>query len=82
MVLVAAVVASGQTVTSTLSGTIRDEAGAVVSGASIRIKNIATPLIEPSKVEVSRVVGTQEIDTLPNIGRNFVDFVKLSGPPD
>ncbi|HEU4389473.1 MAG TPA: carboxypeptidase-like regulatory domain-containing protein, partial [Blastocatellia bacterium] len=36
------------------------------------------PLIEPTKAEVSRVVGSQEIDSLPIIGRNFVDFVKLS----
>ena len=36
------------------------------------------PLIEHAKVEVSRVISTQEIETLPNIGRNFVDFVKLS----
>jgi hypothetical protein len=36
------------------------------------------PLIDTTKAEISRVVGTQEIETLPNIGRNFVDFVKLS----
>jgi len=36
------------------------------------------PLIETTKAEISRVVDTQEIETLPNIGRNFVDFVKLS----
>ncbi|HKX27885.1 MAG TPA: TonB-dependent receptor [Blastocatellia bacterium] len=35
-------------------------------------------LIEPTKAEVSRVIAVQEIETLPNIGRNFVDFVKLS----
>src|SRR5215471_1978405 len=141
-------VAPGQTATSTLSGVVRDQNGAVVSGANITIKNNATgatrsvktdeegryylvnvepgqyelkaeatgyktaltnpvtlmvggptsldvtlsvgtvsesvmiearePLIEPAKVEVSRVISSQEIDTLPNIGRNFVDFVKLS----
>ena len=36
------------------------------------------PLIEPTKAEVSRVVASQEIESLPIIGRNFVDFVKLS----
>jgi len=36
------------------------------------------PLIETAKAEVSNVVTEQEIQSLPNIGRNFVDFVKLS----
>jgi hypothetical protein len=36
------------------------------------------PLIEPAKAELSRVVSTREIETLPISGRNFVDFVKLS----
>ena len=36
------------------------------------------PLIEPSKAEVSNVVTEQVIQSLPIIGRNFVDFVKLS----
>jgi Carboxypeptidase regulatory-like domain len=36
------------------------------------------PLIESSKVDLSRVVSTQEIESLPISGRNFVDFVKLS----
>ena len=29
-------------------------------------------------MELSRVISTREIESLPNIGRNFVDFVKLS----
>lgn len=36
------------------------------------------PLIEPSKAEVSTVITERAIESLPNIGRNFVDFVKLS----
>src|SRR5206468_3637151 len=36
------------------------------------------PLIEPAKTELSRVVTTAEIESLPISGRNFVDFVKLS----
>jgi hypothetical protein len=36
------------------------------------------PLIEPTKVELSRVIESRQIEALPNIGRNFVDFVKLS----
>ncbi|MEW6734275.1 MAG: TonB-dependent receptor, partial [Acidobacteriota bacterium] len=35
-------------------------------------------LIEPTKVDLNRVVESQDIASLPNIGRNFVDFVKLS----
>jgi outer membrane receptor protein involved in Fe transport len=35
-------------------------------------------LIEPTKAEVSRVVNQQAIESLPIIGRNFVDFAKLS----
>ena len=36
------------------------------------------PLIETSKAEVSSVISERAIQSLPNIGRNFVDFVKLS----
>jgi hypothetical protein len=36
------------------------------------------PLVEITKTDLSRVVGEREIESLPNIGRNFVDFVKLS----
>jgi outer membrane receptor protein involved in Fe transport len=35
-------------------------------------------LVETTKTDLSRVVGEREIESLPNIGRNFVDFVKLS----
>src|SRR5262245_15429988 len=35
-------------------------------------------LIEQTKAEVSRVVNKQAIESLPIIGRNFVDFAKLS----
>ncbi|HEX6737286.1 MAG TPA: TonB-dependent receptor, partial [Vicinamibacteria bacterium] len=38
----------------------------------------AEPLIENTRAELSRVVDAREIESLPNIGRNFVDFVKLS----
>jgi hypothetical protein len=36
------------------------------------------PLVEPTRAEISRVVSEREIASLPIIGRNFVDFVKLS----
>ena len=35
-------------------------------------------LTEPTRTDLSRVIGGNEIEALPNIGRNFVDFVKLS----
>src|SRR5947209_7654237 len=35
-------------------------------------------LIEPEKAELSRVVNQDSIDSLPILGRNFVDFAKLS----
>src|SRR5215472_7656776 len=35
------------------------------------------PLVDTTESGISRVVGTNEIQALPNIGRNFVDFVKL-----
>jgi outer membrane receptor protein involved in Fe transport len=36
------------------------------------------PLIETTRAELSRVVNQRSIESLPIIGRNFVDFVKLS----
>lgn len=36
------------------------------------------PVIEPTKTEVSQVIEEREIQDLPIMGRNFVDFVKLS----
>ena len=36
------------------------------------------PLVETSKAELSNVISQVTIESLPNIGRNFVDFVKLS----
>jgi outer membrane receptor protein involved in Fe transport len=39
---------------------------------------VEAPLLEPTKTELSRIVTTQEIESLPISGRNFVDFVKLS----
>jgi hypothetical protein len=35
------------------------------------------PLVETAQTGTSSVVGSREIESLPNIGRNFVDFVKL-----
>src|SRR5215510_10669454 len=58
--------------------TVRDaqmEVGGISDQVDIDVMN---PLTEPNKVDVSRVVAESEIQGLPNIGRNFVDFVKLS----
>jgi hypothetical protein len=49
--------------------------GAIADEVTVRGE---APLIEPSRVEMSRVVTTAEIESLPIRGRNFVDFVKLS----
>jgi carboxypeptidase family protein/TonB-dependent receptor-like protein len=50
-----------------------------VGGISEQVNiDVVNPLTEPNQVDVSRVVVENEIQELPNIGRNFVDFVKLS----
>jgi Carboxypeptidase regulatory-like domain len=49
--------------------------GAVEEAVTVRTE---PPLVEATKTDLSRVVTTQEIETLPNPGRNFVEFVKLS----
>lgn len=49
-------------------------------GASTEVVNVTDqpPLIDSTKAEVSRVVTSQSIESLPIAGRNFVDFAKLS----
>jgi hypothetical protein len=54
---------------------VKIEVGGISEQVSIEVQN---PLMEPNKVDMSRVVAEAEIQGLPNIGRNFVDFVKLS----
>jgi carboxypeptidase family protein len=49
--------------------------GAVSEVVTVRS---AAPLVEPGRMDLSRVVTTVEIESLPISGRNFVDFVKLS----
>ena len=49
-----------------------------MSGISEQVNiDVMNPLTEPNKTDVSRIVQEAEIQGLPNIGRNFVDFVKL-----
>src|SRR5215471_19833155 len=54
---------------------VQMEIGGISEQVNIDVKN---PMTETDKVDISRVVGEAEIQGLPNIGRNFVDFVKLS----
>src|SRR5262245_61896679 len=54
---------------------VQMEIGGISEQVTIDIKN---PMTETDKVDISRVVEEAEIQGLPNIGRNFVDFVKLS----
>src|SRR5215813_6403622 len=77
--------ASGYKVTLQ-SGLTLTVGGALVADATMSVGPISEqvtidarePLIEPNRTGVSRVIETREIESLPNIGRNFVDFVKLS----
>jgi outer membrane receptor protein involved in Fe transport len=60
--------------------------GAAILDLTLQIGNVSEvvevkqeePLIETTQAEVSRVVNEQAIESLPIIGRNFVDFAKLS----
>jgi outer membrane receptor protein involved in Fe transport len=77
--------ASGYKVTLQ-SGLTLTVGGALVVDATMSVGELSEqvtiegrePLIEPNKAGLSRVIETREIESLPNIGRNFVDFVKLS----
>jgi outer membrane receptor protein involved in Fe transport len=63
------------TVGGTTDADVEMTVGQVAEEVTVRTES---PLIEPGKVELSRVVTTREIESLPIAGRNFVDFVKLS----
>src|SRR5215510_2866753 len=77
--------ASGYKVTIQ-SGLTLTVGGALVADATMSVGPISEqvtiearePLIEPNRAGLNRVIETREIESLPNIGRNFVDFVKLS----
>jgi outer membrane receptor protein involved in Fe transport len=51
------------------------QVGAVTESVTV---TAAPPLIEVSSANLSRVVDEQTIESLPNLGRNFVDFTELS----
>src|SRR5499427_5642102 len=72
--------------TAAQSGVILTVGGAAVLDLTVQIGEVSEivevkqeePLIEPTKAELSRVVNERSIESLPIIGRNFVDFAKLS----
>ncbi len=72
--------------TAIRSGLVLSVGGVVTIDVTMNIGQVTdtvlvdarTPLIETGKMELSRVIDREEIESLPNIGRNFVDFVKLS----
>ena len=50
-----------------------------VSGVSEEVVVIASvPLVEPTRTEVSQVISTQQIQSLPISGRQFIDFALLT----
>lgn len=68
------------------SGVVLTVAGQAVQDVTLALSQrseevtvqVQEPLVEVTHTDLSRVVGEREIESLPNIGRNFVDFVKLS----
>ena len=51
---------------------------AVASGTEKVVVTTETPVIEPTKTEISQVVQAQQIDSLPISGRVFTDFALLT----
>lgn len=72
--------------TAAQSGVTLTVGGATVLDLTIQIGEVTEvvevkqeePLIEPTRAELSRVINERSIESLPIIGRNFVDFAKLS----
>src|SRR5499425_872490 len=50
----------------------------VASGTEKVVVTTETPIIEPTKTEISQVVETQQIESLPISGRLFTDFALLT----
>jgi hypothetical protein len=50
----------------------------VASGIEKVVVTTETPVIEPTKTEISQVVATQQIDSLPISNRVFTDFALLT----
>jgi outer membrane receptor protein involved in Fe transport len=66
-------------VTVTVGGVSETDIELTVGNVSEEVTvQTEVPLLETSRADLSRVVSTLEIESLPISGRNFVDFVKLS----
>jgi len=50
----------------------------VAGGTEKVVVTTETPVIEPTKTEISQVIQTEQIDTLPINGRLFTDFALLT----
>jgi outer membrane receptor protein involved in Fe transport len=50
----------------------------VASGAEKVVVTTETPAVEPTRTEVSQVISTNQIESLPISGRLFTDFVLLT----
>src|SRR5215469_7602895 len=59
--------------TATLDVTLR-----VAGGTEKVVVTTETPVIEPTRTEISQVIETQQIDSLPISGRLFTDFALLT----
>lgn len=59
----------------TIVNNVTMEVGGISEQSTVEITN---PMSDRANTDINRVVGESEIQGLPNIGRNFVDFVKLS----
>jgi outer membrane receptor protein involved in Fe transport len=72
--------------TAVQSGVLLFVGGSLVVDMTVQVGEVTDvveikqdePLIETTRAEVSRVVNERSIESLPIIGRNFVDFAKLS----
>jgi outer membrane receptor protein involved in Fe transport len=69
-----------QPIQLTVGGTVSADLLLQVAGAAVQEakQKSREKLISQTQTDISRVISSQSISSLPNIGRNFVDFVKLS----
>ncbi len=72
--------------TAVQSGVVLTVGGSSVVDLTVQVGEVSEvvqvtqeePLIETTRAELSRMVTEQSIESLPILGRNFVDFAKLS----
>lgn len=64
--------------TLAVAGTATVDPVLIVGDVSQQVRVTSEPpLIEPAATGISRVIGSDEIQSLPDFGRDFPDFVKL-----